>query len=87
MDLLILGLSVFSVAWSLANEDGPADLFFKMRNVLRPRLGEGVDCPVCVGMWVAFVLFAVYYFFGTLPLLPFAAHGASTFLVLYLAKR
>lgn len=87
MDLLILGLAVFSIAWSLANEDGPADLFFKTRNVLRPRIGEGVDCPVCIGMWVSFALFTVYYFFGTLPLMPFAAHGAVTFAVVYLNRQ
>lgn len=86
MDLLLYVLAAFAIAWSLANEDGPAGLFAKARYILEPKLGDGVNCPICVGFWVALVLFPVYYFWP-IALTPFAVHGVIIFATVYLARK
>lgn len=53
-------LSVFAVyrlARMLAFEEGPWELFTKLRNrfVVDNWLGRGLRCPLCLGFWLALV--------------------------------
>jgi hypothetical protein len=58
--LVLAVLATWRVTHLLANEDGPADIIFKLRR----RLGEGfigslMDCFNCMSIWIAapFALF------------------------------
>ena len=51
---LLAVLATWRVTHLLANEDGPADIIFKLRR----RLGDGLigslmDCFNCMGIWIA----------------------------------
>jgi hypothetical protein len=54
MSFLIAVLATWRVTHLLANEDGPADIIFRLRR----RLGDGfigslMDCFNCMSIWVA----------------------------------
>lgn len=64
LKLLRNGLACYRLARLLATEDGPADVFIKLRSAAgvydygadgRPAtsLGRLVECPYCTGMWIA----------------------------------
>jgi hypothetical protein len=50
-------LATYRIARMLAMEDGPFDLFAKTRELLDAKqetwIGRGVNCPLCIGFWVA----------------------------------
>jgi hypothetical protein len=54
MTLVLTVLATWRVTHLLANEDGPADIVFRLRR----RLGEGLigslmDCFNCLSLWIA----------------------------------
>jgi len=58
-DHVLAWMITFGIAWTIANADGPFGLYSKFRAKVRKRYGEdtwqdsGVNCPICVGFWVA----------------------------------
>lgn len=67
LNLLRNGLACYRLARLLATEDGPADVFIKLRSAAgvydfgadgRPAtpLGRLLECPYCLGMWIALAL-------------------------------
>jgi len=58
-DIIIIMLATYRLATDLAGEDGPADLFSRLRGWALQRFGAahwitvGVHCPICVAFWVA----------------------------------
>jgi hypothetical protein len=62
--LFIAGvLACYRVARMLALEDGPSDLFATVRGRFDPQqatwVGRGLNCPLCIGFWVALVVAAL----------------------------
>jgi Protein of unknown function (DUF1360) len=55
--LIVAVLATWRITHLLANEDGPADLFVRLRAKLGNRLlGKMLDCFQCLSLWVAFPL-------------------------------
>jgi hypothetical protein len=58
-DYLLAWLITFGIAWSIANADGPFNVYLRFRRFVEKRYGEhswqatGVNCPICVGFWVS----------------------------------
>lgn len=52
-------LATYRVARMLALEDGPFDLFVRVRARIDPEqitwVGRGINCPLCISFWVALV--------------------------------
>lgn len=53
---IVLTLAVYRVAYLITREDGPLDLFAKLRGWLDPRqqtwIGRGLNCILCVSFWI-----------------------------------
>lgn len=60
LEIILAILASYRVARMLALEDGPFDLFTKIRNAVDPNqltwLGRGLNCPLCLGFWISFVI-------------------------------
>jgi hypothetical protein len=50
---IIAALAVWRVAFLLARERGPGDIFGRLRRGAGGVVGEGLRCVKCVGLWVA----------------------------------
>ena len=66
-DAILIGLAAYRVATDLAWEDGPADLYSRIRGAAYQRWGDGWQargwtCPICLSFWAAIVLGAVWLF-------------------------
>lgn len=53
---ILLALAVYRVAHMVALEDGPADVFAKLRHRAGQRswVGRGFHCPMCLSFWLGF---------------------------------
>lgn len=55
--LLLAMLAVYRLARLVADEDGPFDVFARLRGAIDPDqatwIGRGLVCPLCVGFWLA----------------------------------
>ena len=53
---IVLTLAVYRVAHLITREDGPLDLFAKLRGWLDPHqqtwIGRGLNCILCVSFWL-----------------------------------
>ncbi len=53
----IAAFAVYRLARMLADEDGPFDLLSRLRSSIDPDqhtwVGRGLNCPLCVGFWLA----------------------------------
>lgn len=69
-NLLLLTLACYRLSQLIAIDEGPLEIFFKLRDRLgaydlRPdgqaktNIGRGISCPYCVGMWFALLLAVV----------------------------
>lgn len=78
LDAILLALATYRVATDLAWEDGPVELYSRLRSAVYTRFGdrhwasEGVSCPICLSFWIA-------------PLLLFVAWPWLPWLVSWLA--
>jgi len=57
LPLLIAALVTYRLARMIAWEEGPGGVFVRLRGKLDPDqqtwLGRGLNCPLCVGFWLA----------------------------------
>lgn len=57
---VIAGLAVYAVSYSIARLDGPFDVFSFMRGKVDPNqrtwIGRGINCVLCVSIWVALIV-------------------------------
>ena len=57
LELLLAVLAAYRVAHMLAQEDGPFDLFARLRGRFDPAqstwLGRGLNCVACLSFWVS----------------------------------
>lgn len=62
IDLMIAALAVYRIAHLVAFEDGPFDLFLRLRDRAMVRLGSnhwitvGMHCPLCISFWLAWLI-------------------------------
>ena len=88
--VLVVGLATYRVARMLVLEDGPGDVFLRIRVWAgcyeygadgRPRtsLGRALNCPHCTGVYVGFLAFLGYLIIP-LPVVFLAALGLASFL-------
>lgn len=65
--LLIAALATYRLARMVAWEEGPGAVFTRLRGRIDPDqatwIGRGLNCPLCVGFWIALPI--------TLLLVPF----------------
>ena len=85
-DLFIYLLAVFGVSWTLSSEEGPGGSLDRMRSWVRPVLGQGVDCPICVSFWVSIAMYLVWLTPQSLIMIPFAGHGLVILLILIISR-
>ena len=64
-DFAIYSLAAFRLAYMISEESGPMFVFLRLRRLPKNRssLKEGLNCPYCVGMWIALAMGA-YGFSG-----------------------
>ena len=62
MSTVLAVLAVYRIAHMLARENGPADLFARLRTFVASRYGhdswqaDGVTCPLCLSFWISFAI-------------------------------
>lgn len=84
IELLALALAAYRLSRMLAMEDGPFDVFVRIRARFDPLqttwLGRGVNCPLCVGFWASLFVLAVWFIPGAGPIIVtwWAISGAQT---------
>lgn len=69
LDLLIYSLACFRLSLLLTQEDGPAFIFRKLRNVpdKRTSLHKGIRCQWCASVWMSSVVMACYFYRASIP--------------------
>jgi hypothetical protein len=77
LDLLVLSLATWRLAYMLVKEDGPLKVFSKIRTLPH---GGVFDCIYCCSMWVAFAGVAVWHYEVMVLAYPFAISGAAMML-------
>lgn len=86
----VAALAVYRVARMLSLEEGPFELFARVRGLLDPNqrtwLGRGVNCPLCLSFWLGWLGAAALAFEFPLSVIEFvllalALSGAATALV------
>lgn len=71
LDLAVLGLAVYRLARLIAVDEGPFGVFFRLRHLVgaydlgengQPvsAWGRAFECPHCMGVYVAIVLWLIY---------------------------
>lgn len=94
--LLLAAMATYRLARMIAAEEGPFGLFTRLRGALDPDqatwLGRGVNCPLCVGFWVALPVAVVVSVLGAAdvwawPITWFGIAGAAALLHKWETKR
>lgn len=81
IEILVTIFAVYRVATDLAYEDGPLDVYARLRGAVMTRYGandwrsNGVACPICISFWLSL---PVAFVWG--PLYWLAVAGAVAFL-------
>lgn len=64
LDALLIVLATYRAARMVAIEDGPGDVFSRLRGRLDPDqqtwIGRGLNCLYCVSFWAAPVVLGLY---------------------------
>lgn len=86
-NIIALGLATFRLSLMITQEEGPFSAFFKLRIKFGAYdydesgepdtvLGRGISCPLCVGMYAAFLFVALNQIpYGWFVVLLFAVAG------------
>ena len=85
LDLLIIALATWRLAWMLIKENGPGGFFLWLRDgAIWPRwfgwLRGLLGCVFCMSVWTGFVCVALHELGLQIVLLPFAASAAGLML-------
>jgi len=64
MDFLIIGLATWRLLSLLIDEDGPAMIFFRVRERVGPAIMSrwGLDCFWCLSIWMGIVLTGIHWY-------------------------
>lgn len=83
-EVLIVGLAAWRLAHMLTEEDGPANVFRRLRSFFGvPIRGEVPDgflptvfsCVYCMSFYTTALAFGAYELLGAITVIPFAAWG------------
>ncbi|MFW6031171.1 MAG: hypothetical protein ACOC9T_01150 [Myxococcota bacterium] len=86
IDALLIGLAAYRLTSLLAEEEGPAQVFLRLRAwLLRrlPRMNRLIDettidaCIWCVGLWITAAVWAVHQYVAVEPVVVFAAASVA----------
>jgi len=82
MSIVLMILAVYRLSRMIALEDGPFDPFSEIRGKIDPDMktwiGRGLNCPLCIGFWVALIVVALVDFSF---LNWFSVAGGAAFLI------
>lgn len=83
MIYLLMILATYRISRMVAFEDGPFDIFSLIRGIFDPDqktwIGRGMNCPLCIGFWIAA---AVVLMAGQFDLLTwFSVAGGAALLI------
>lgn len=55
INIILVTLGVFRLSYMVSNEDGPGDIFSKLREWVGQSnwVGRGLNCFLCVSFWVS----------------------------------
>lgn len=60
LSIILAILATYRIALILATEEGAFGIFALIRERIDPKqatwLGRGLNCPYCIGFWIAFVM-------------------------------
>ena len=91
--VVLLSLACFRISKAITREDGPMDIFSRIRfltgtsaheSKLKKSIADLVSCPYCIGIWIAFLLWYVYILIPRVSLLlivPFALAGIQSIIM------
>lgn len=86
--LMLLTFGTYRIAMMIATEDGPFDIFYVLRDLVRIQYGNhwltrGIHCPLCISFWLSFVAaLPLYITFGQYLVYALGIAGMVTFLVM-----
>jgi hypothetical protein len=68
-EFLVASLAVYRMSLLLSEEDGPAWIFRKLRNVppKKSSLHKGIRCVFCVSVWMASLVTAFLWWIDKVP--------------------
>lgn len=57
LEFILAALAVYRVSRMIAMEDGPADVFARLRDKAGQSnwIGRGLNCPMCISFWLGFI--------------------------------
>jgi len=90
IDLIVMVLATWRLSHLLVNEDGPWDIFLRLRKLVgikydedgdiesRPekKMAKLFDCLPCMSVWLAGLVYLIWYF-EPIPIWIFAASGGA----------
>lgn len=91
LQLLIYGLACYRITQMLVNENGPFDIFIRLRswlvrnahrNIIFDMFAKLFSCKYCMGIWVAFLL----VFLPGIVVLIFAVAGVQSLVESFIDK-
>jgi len=93
---IILSLACYRLAQLIADDDGPLSIFGRLRQwvdgqakaeqdqgngLIWQSVSDGINCPFCIGVWIAAVLAVIFYGFQWYTLVYiFAIAGLQSWL-------
>lgn len=58
-EIILAILAVYRLARMLAQEEGPFDVFYRIRGRIDPEqktwIGRGINCALCLGFWLSLI--------------------------------
>lgn len=87
--LILAALATYRLSRMISNEEGPFMLFTKLRGLIPTThwIGRGLECILCVSVWVALPLALYVDWSWTAPLTWLALSGITTLLWKWEQKR
>lgn len=87
LDFLLLSVATWRIAYMLTREDGPANVFRRLRDRFpaegRGGVGDALSCIYCTSVWVGVALFALWLTPLWWLMVPVAVSGLAIMLQTY----
>ena len=85
--IVLLTLATYRASHMITHEDGPFDLFVRLRSAIDPDqqtwIGRGLNCMLCVSFWMSALMYALLYvpYIGAVIVIWLAIAGAVALIV------
>ncbi len=89
LTFILASLAVYRLSRMLTDEEGPFMVFTKLRGLAPTEnwIGRGLECILCMSVWVAFIAALYIDLTWTLPLTWLALSGVTVILRKWEQKR